>query len=149
MGADLRLVGTDCLEAELAARAAAAAAGAVYVSPYNDPWVMAGQGTLALELLAERRRGGLDVVLVPVGGGGLIGGVASVLKAADPAIRVSIGGGKRIRLIGGSTELAPGGRGLVGRGDEQANPTQLGLERIEKYLAQSLPPSFFSLNGER
>ncbi|GLC75729.1 hypothetical protein PLESTF_001679100 [Pleodorina starrii] len=49
---------------------------------------MAGQGTVALELLAARRRGQLDVVLVPVGGGGLIGGVASVLKAADPAIRV-------------------------------------------------------------
>lgn len=49
---------------------------------------MAGQGTLALELLADRRRGQLDVVLVPVGGGGLIAGVASVLKAADPSIQV-------------------------------------------------------------
>ncbi|EFJ39992.1 hypothetical protein VOLCADRAFT_108389 [Volvox carteri f. nagariensis] len=49
---------------------------------------MAGQGTIGLELLAARRRGHLDVVLVPVGGGGLIGGVASVLKAADPSIQV-------------------------------------------------------------
>lgn len=89
LGAELHLYGTDCLEAELAARAAADASGAAYVSPYNDLWVMAGQGTLALELLASRRRGQLDVVLVPVGGGGLIGGMASVLKAADKAIRVS------------------------------------------------------------
>ncbi|GIL66142.1 hypothetical protein Vafri_19741, partial [Volvox africanus] len=88
MGAELHLYGTDCLEAELAARAAATTADAVYVSPYNDPWVMAGQGTVGLELLAARRRGQLDVVLVPVGGGGLIAGIASVLKAADPGIQV-------------------------------------------------------------
>ncbi|GLI67676.1 hypothetical protein VaNZ11_011837 [Volvox africanus] len=88
LGAELHLYGTDCLEAELAARSAAKKADAVYVSPYNDPWVMAGQGTIGLELLATRRRGQLDVVLVPVGGGGLIAGIASVLKAADPAIQV-------------------------------------------------------------
>lgn len=46
------------------------------------------QGTLALELLAARRRGRLDAVLVPVGGGGLVAGVAAVLKAADPSIWV-------------------------------------------------------------
>ncbi|GIL86557.1 hypothetical protein Vretimale_11572 [Volvox reticuliferus] len=88
LGAELHLYGTDCLQAELAARKAAAEADAVYVSPYNDPWVMAGQGTIGLELLAACRRGQLDVVLVPVGGGGLIGGIASVLKAADPGIQV-------------------------------------------------------------
>ncbi|KXZ41417.1 hypothetical protein GPECTOR_480g416 [Gonium pectorale] len=88
LGGHLVLHGNDCLQSETAAREAAAAAGAVYVSPYNDPWVMAGQGTVALELLTARRRGRLDAVLVPVGGGGLIGGVAAVLKAADPGIRV-------------------------------------------------------------
>ncbi|KAG2483023.1 hypothetical protein HYH03_018103 [Edaphochlamys debaryana] len=88
LGGELRPTGTDCLEAESAARAAAEAAGATYVSPYNDMDVIAGQGTIALELLASRRRGELDAVFVPVGGGGLIAGVASVLKAADPSIRV-------------------------------------------------------------
>ncbi|GFR44263.1 hypothetical protein Agub_g5468 [Astrephomene gubernaculifera] len=88
LGGQLQLYGRDCLETETAARSAAAAAGAVYVSPYNDPWVMAGQGTAALEILSDLPRGQLDVVFIPVGGGGLIGGMAAVLKAAHPNIRI-------------------------------------------------------------
>ena len=79
-GATLLSVGTDCVEAELAARAAAKEGGACYVSPYNDPDVVAGQATLGLELMCQLRRGQLDAVFVPVGGGGLIAGVAQVLK---------------------------------------------------------------------
>lgn len=81
-------VGADCVEAELAGRAAAEASGATYVSPYNDLQVVAGQGTISLELLAELGPGRLDAVFVPVGGGGLIAGIAAVLKAASPAITI-------------------------------------------------------------
>jgi threonine dehydratase len=56
------------------------------VHPYDDPLVMAGAGTTALELLADA--GELDMLLVPVGGGGLIAGCATVAKALAPAMRV-------------------------------------------------------------
>jgi threonine dehydratase len=60
--------------------------GLALVRPYDDPLVMAGQGTVALELLQEVE--GLDVLVVPVGGGGLIAGCATVAKALIPNIRV-------------------------------------------------------------
>ena len=64
----------------------AAERGAALVRPYDDPLVMAGQGTVALELLEEVA--GLDVLVVPVGGGGLIAGCATAAKALRPAIRI-------------------------------------------------------------
>jgi threonine dehydratase len=60
--------------------------GLTLVHPYDDAAVMAGQGTLALEALADAPRP--DVVVVPVGGGGLIGGIATVCKAVAPEIEV-------------------------------------------------------------
>jgi threo-3-hydroxy-L-aspartate ammonia-lyase len=60
--------------------------GAVLVRPYDDPLVMAGQGTAVLELLEDA--GDLDVVVTPVGGGGLIAGSATVAKALRPGVRV-------------------------------------------------------------
>lgn len=85
-GVEVRIAGTDCVETERAARAAAEEAGAPYLSPYNDPLVVAGQGTLAFELLMALPE--LDLVFVPVGGGGLISGIASVLKSIKPGVRV-------------------------------------------------------------
>lgn len=63
--------------------------GAEVVHPYNDGRVIAGQGTVALELLAEAPD--LDVVIVPVGGGGLLSGVALAVKALAPRVRVMAG----------------------------------------------------------
>jgi threonine dehydratase len=60
--------------------------GLVAVHPYEDPRVQAGQGTLALELLQQVD--GLDAVMVPIGGGGLISGVATAIKALSPDTRV-------------------------------------------------------------
>jgi threonine dehydratase len=60
--------------------------GLVAVHPYEDPRVQAGQGTLALELLQQA--GALDAVMVPIGGGGLISGVATAIKALSPDTRV-------------------------------------------------------------
>lgn len=85
-GATIRRAGTDPLDAELAARAAAEASGKVFISPYNDFEVMAGQGTIAVELLQEL--GHLDAVFVAVGGGGLIGGIGAYMKAASPHTEV-------------------------------------------------------------
>jgi threo-3-hydroxy-L-aspartate ammonia-lyase len=64
----------------------AAERGLELVKPYDDPLIMAGQGTVALELLEQAP--GLDLVLVPVSGGGLIAGCATAAKALRPGIRV-------------------------------------------------------------
>lgn len=85
-GAEVRTVGEDCLEAERAARRAAAGAGLFYIPPYNDLLVIGGQGTVALELYEGLPE--VDVVYVPLGGGGLLSGVAAYLKAVRPEVRV-------------------------------------------------------------
>jgi threonine dehydratase len=79
-GAVIRRAGADPLEAELAARSAAEQAGKVFISPYNDLDVIAGQGTIAVEL--QRQRPGIDAIFVAVGGGGLIGGIGGYVKLA-------------------------------------------------------------------
>ena len=60
--------------------------GAVFIAPYDDPRVMAGQGTVGLELLEQVAD--LEVVYVPVGGGGLISGVATAIKESRPGVRI-------------------------------------------------------------
>jgi threonine dehydratase len=73
-------------EAERAAQLAAANSAATFISPYNHPHVIAGAGTVGLELLEQVPE--LDTVLIPVGGGGLISGVGLALKARRPETRV-------------------------------------------------------------
>jgi threonine dehydratase len=86
LGAELVIVDGPPLEAELLARRQAAAQGKVYISPYNDLDVIAGQGTLGMELVEQAPD--LDAVFVSVGGGGLISGVGTALKALNPRIQV-------------------------------------------------------------
>lgn len=86
LGARVETFGVDPLEAELHARAYAEEQGMTYVPPYNDPFVIAGQGTIGVEL--ERQVGRLDAVFVSVGGGGLISGVAVYLKATMPGVQI-------------------------------------------------------------
>jgi threonine dehydratase len=85
-GVPFELVGEDCIEAEAHAAAFARSGGHVWISPYNDLEVVHGQGTVAVELVEQL--GKIDAVLVPVGGGGLIAGIASYLNAVDPSIEV-------------------------------------------------------------
>jgi threonine dehydratase len=86
LGARIHRAGSDPLEAELAARAAAASQDKVFISPYNDVQVMAGQGTIAVELLHQLPQ--FDAVFVAVGGGGLIGGIGAYMKSASPRTEV-------------------------------------------------------------
>ena len=76
----------DPMAAELEARALAEREGRVYVSPYNDADVLAGQGTVAVELLAQRPD--VEAVFIAVGGGGLVSGVAAYLKSVRPDVMV-------------------------------------------------------------
>lgn len=85
-GTRIKRTGQYPLEAELAARAAAAHEGKVFISPYNDVEVMAGQGTIAVEL--ERQCPQMDALLVAVGGGGLIGGIGSYMKSVSPQTEI-------------------------------------------------------------
>ncbi|HSD78733.1 MAG TPA: pyridoxal-phosphate dependent enzyme, partial [Solirubrobacteraceae bacterium] len=86
LGARVRYVGESVHEAVAAARERAAEAGMAFVHPFDDPDVVAGQGTLGAELLEEVPE--LAKVVVPVGGGGLASGVAIAVKAARPEVEV-------------------------------------------------------------
>jgi threonine dehydratase len=88
LGLELRAEGNDSGVLEPKARAYADEHGLTYVPPYNDPDIIAGQGTVAVEILEQLGGEPLDAVVVAVGGGGLISGVASVLKKHLPGIRV-------------------------------------------------------------
>jgi threonine dehydratase len=81
-GARIRQVGDNPLDAELAARKAADESRRTYVSPYNDPLVIAGQGTIAIELVQQLPL--IDAVYVAVGGGGLVSGIGSYLNFVSP-----------------------------------------------------------------
>ena len=85
-GAEVVLHGDTLDEARAHARALAETQGLVFVHPYDDEAIMAGQGTIALEML--RAQPDLDVLVIAVGGGGLIGGMATVAKALRPDIEV-------------------------------------------------------------
>jgi threonine dehydratase len=85
-GARIRIVGENPLDAEMAARAAAEASHRTYVSPYNDWQVVAGQGSIAVELIYQIES--IDAVFVATGGGGLISGVGSFIRERSPKAEI-------------------------------------------------------------
>jgi threonine dehydratase len=85
-GAEVRLVGVDVDEALAAAKAEAERTGAVFIHPFDHPDVVAGQGTLALEILEQVPD--VRTVVMPLGGGGLVAGVAAAMAEAAPHVRV-------------------------------------------------------------
>ena len=105
-GAEIRLVDGVVDDAIAAARAHAAETGAVLVHPFDDPLIIAGQGTVGLELLDEAPDA--EVVLVPIGGGGLISGVATAVHG-------------RMRIVG----VEAAGAAKVARSLERGEPVRL------------------------
>ncbi len=85
-GGTVAFFGTDGLDTEQHARAYAESQGMTYLSPYNDEEVIAGQGSCGVEILEQLAD--VDAVFIAVGGGGLIGGVGSVLKEHNAAVRI-------------------------------------------------------------
>jgi threonine dehydratase len=109
-GAEVVLHGDDYDAAYARAREIEAERGLVFIHPFDDPRVIAGQGTIALELIDQVPD--LDAVLVPVGGGGLAGGVAVALETLKPAARV----------IGVQSEEVPGMRAALDAGERVTVP---------------------------
>ncbi len=85
-GATVVLHGESIAEAQSRAEALQARHGLIFIHPYDDPRIIAGQGTIAIEMLEERPD--LDCLVVPIGGGGLISGNAIAAKAINPQIEV-------------------------------------------------------------
>ena len=95
LGAEVRIAGRSQDDAEVAAKRLVEEEGLVPVHPFDDPFVIAGQGTIGIEILEDLPS--IDAAIVPLSGGGLMGGIALALKSASPDIR----------LIGVSMERGP------------------------------------------
>src|SRR5450432_1350021 len=122
LGADIVLVGPGSLERQLKAEELAAQHGYVIVPPYNDEKIIAGQGTIGLEILEDLPD--VETILAPVGGGGMISGIATAIKLSKPSVKV----------IGAEPELA---------GDAQASLragkiVQFPAEQVSRTLADGL-----------
>ncbi|QDP19112.1 threonine ammonia-lyase [Sphingomonas xanthus] len=100
-GATVVLEGNLYDEAYAHARKLEAEQGLLFVHPFDDPEVIAGQGTIALEMLADAPE--LDVLVVPIGGGGLISGIATAAKAIKPGIEI----------VGVEAELYPAMKNVI------------------------------------
>ncbi|MFK4086913.1 pyridoxal-phosphate dependent enzyme [Kribbella sp. NPDC020789] len=148
LGAELRAEGNDTGAQELKARAYADENGLTYVSPYNDADVIAGQGTIGVELVKQLKGEPLDAVVVAVGGGGLISGIAAVLKqqlpgikvygaspAADAAMAESVRAGRIVAVDAGPT-LSDGTAGSVEPG---AITFELCRELVDEWILVDEP----------
>ncbi len=92
-GAEVVLDGETVAEAQVRAETIARERGLTFVHPYDDPLVIAGQGTIALEMLEDAP--GLDALVVPIGGGGLIAGTAIAARARKPTAKTVRSAGRR------------------------------------------------------
>jgi len=125
MGAEVHLVAGGYGEAEKAGIAYAAQHEAIWVSPYNDGQVIAGQGTLGLELLQELATLPESTWVVPVGGGGLIAGIGAAIEAFFPSSGATSQSGettppsRKPRLVGVQSTASPYMHALFTRGAQE------------------------------
>ncbi|MES2155029.1 MAG: threonine ammonia-lyase [bacterium] len=142
-GATVHLAGRDYQDTFEHALAFQKKAGAVYVHAFDDPLIMAGQGTIGLEIKEDLPK--VDTVFVPIGGGGLISGIATALKGLDPKVRV-IG----VQAAGANTIAPSLEKGVAitldsvdtmadGIAVRKANPTTLSVikERVDQVVTVS------------
>jgi threonine dehydratase len=138
-GARVVLHGNDFTEASAHADALCRSEGRVFVHPYDDPAVMAGQGTCGLELLEDA--GPLDMLVVPVGGGGLIAGVATVaaeMRAGLSVIGVQVESHSSLSGHPGD-EIVPVGGATIAEGIAVMRVGRYPLEVIRARVGQVLP----------
>jgi threonine dehydratase len=135
-GAEVRLGGDNLAEAVDLATAFSEETGATLIHPYDDAHIVAGQGTFGLEV--GEQLAGAATVLIPVGGGGLIGGSALALKEANPQIRIvgvqseAVPTYIEARRSGTPSEIDP--RPTIADGIACSRPSQLCFDLIESYV---------------
>ena len=139
-GATVVLRGDGLAAARRAAVALAREQGRVFVHPYDDAAVIAGQGTIGLELLAAEPR--LDAIVVPVGGGGLISGIAVAAKACNPLIEI-VGVQSQLypsmyRLLRGEDPGAPPETATIAEGIAVKEPGALTARIVKALVADIL-----------
>jgi len=127
LGAEIVTVGPSSEERRQRAEQLAAEHGYVIVPPYNDEKIIAGQGTVGLEILEDLTN--LETVLVPVGGGGLISGVAAAIKLSQPNP-----GQTRVKVIGVEPELAADAQASLRAGRIVSFPA----EQVSQTMADGL-----------
>ena len=132
LGAEIVLVGPGSAERQSKAEELAAQHGYVIVPPYNDEQIIAGQGTIGLEILEDLPE--VEMVLAPVGGGGMISGIATAIKLSKPSVKV----------IGVEPELAADAQASLRAGKIVQFPADEVLGTIADGLrAQSIGPINF------
>jgi threonine dehydratase len=137
-GANVRLslIGRTYDEASAAAHELADTTGATYVHPFDDERTIAGQGTVGVELVEQAdadRHGPLDVLVVPVGGGGLLAGVAGWVRHASPSTRII--GAEPVGAASMSAALAKGGPVRLDELDTFVDGASVGLAGAQTYAA--------------
>jgi threonine dehydratase len=128
-GAHVRFVGTNIEESLAAAREYVEECGATFVHPFEDEVVIAGQGTIGLELAEQLAE--IETVVVPIGGGGLCAGIALALKGLRPEVRV-VG----VQAAG----VLPGGAGFtIADGIAVKHPGELTMSILEHVCDELVP----------
>jgi threonine dehydratase len=122
LGAEIVFVGPSSLERKEKAEELAAAFGYVVIPPYDDPAIIAGQGTCGLEILEDLPD--VEMVLAPVGGGGLLGGLSAAIKLMRPEVKVI---GVEPELAGDAAESFKSGRLVAITGEQTARTLADGL----------------------
>ena len=131
LGAEIVTVGPSSEERRLRAEQLAAEHGYAIVPPYNDEKIIAGQGTVGLEILEDLPN--VETVLVPVGGGGLISGVSAAIKLSNPLSNRKLVQ-PRVKVIGVEPELASDARASLRAGRIVSFPA----EQVSQTLADGL-----------
>ena len=108
--------------------------GLTFIHPFDDPLIVAGQGTLGLEMLEQQPD--LDVIVVPVGGGGLIAGVATAVKGVKPEIEVVGAQAEMFDAVKANLEKRPGpvGGATLAEGIAVKAPSEENMKIIEKLV---------------
>ena len=132
LGAEIMTVGPGSLERQVRAEELAAAHGYVIVPPYNDEHIIAGQGTMGLEILEDMPE--VETVLAPVGGGGMLSGIATAIKLSKPSVNV----------IGVEPELAGDAQASFRKGEIVQFPAeQVSRTAADGLRTQSIGPINF------
>lgn len=109
----------------------------VYVPPYDDPYIMAGQGTVGLEILEQLD--GVDAIFVPIGGGGLISGVLTAIKETKPSVQVigvepQLANDTYLSLKQNQRVSLPGSTATIADGLRTSQPGELTFPVLRKYV---------------